>query len=47
MSTRTDIRQRYEIRGNVVGDCLVSCCCVPCALTQERREIEAEEKFHR
>ncbi|KAI0249130.1 PLAC8 family-domain-containing protein [Lactifluus subvellereus] len=46
MFTRTDIRKRYEIRGSIVGDCCVSCCCVSCGLTQERREIEAEEKSH-
>ena len=41
--TRTDIRERYGIRGNATGDCLTFCCCGPCALTQERREVELEE----
>jgi Cys-rich protein (TIGR01571 family) len=35
---------RYGIRGDVIGDCLASCLCNPCALTQERREIELEEE---
>ncbi|KAH9983169.1 PLAC8 family-domain-containing protein [Russula compacta] len=44
MGSRSDIRNRYEIRGDSVRDCLVSLCCRPCGLTQERREIELEEK---
>ena len=34
---------RYGIRGDAVTDCLASACCRPCALTQERREMELEE----
>jgi Cys-rich protein (TIGR01571 family) len=41
--TREDIRERYSIRGDAIGDCVASWCCRPCALTQERREIELEE----
>ena len=26
-------------------DALTSCCCTPCALTQESRELELEEEF--
>ncbi|KAI0305344.1 PLAC8-domain-containing protein [Multifurca ochricompacta] len=44
ISTRADIRNRYGIRGDGNGDCFASGCCTPCALTQERREIELEEK---
>jgi Cys-rich protein (TIGR01571 family) len=40
---RADIRGRYRIRGNQFYDCLLSCFCRPCALVQERREIELEE----
>jgi len=40
---REEIRQRYGIRGGPFTDCLASQCCNPCALTQERREIELEE----
>jgi len=40
---RSDIRTRYNIRGGAVEDCLTSCFCDPCSLTQERREIELEE----
>ena len=47
VGTRAEIRTRYGIRGGSVGDngdCFVSICCRPCALTQERREIELEER---
>jgi Cys-rich protein (TIGR01571 family) len=44
IGTRADIRNRYDIRGGGVGDCLTAWCCRPCSLTQERREIELEEK---
>jgi Cys-rich protein (TIGR01571 family) len=40
---RTDIRNRYGIRGSIASDFLVSTCCPDCALTQERRELELEE----
>jgi hypothetical protein len=40
---RHEIRERYAIRGNVINDWLAPMCCTPCALTQERREIEVEE----
>ena len=43
MGTRTDVRERYGIRGGATSDFLVSWCCAFCALTQERREIELEE----
>ncbi|KAH9052690.1 PLAC8 family-domain-containing protein [Lactarius vividus] len=43
IGTRADIRGRYSIRGDTVGDCLTSWCCHSCSLTQERREIELEE----
>jgi Cys-rich protein (TIGR01571 family) len=43
LRTREETRERYGIRGNVFGDCFSLWCCRPCALTQERREIELEE----
>jgi len=43
LRTREEVRERYGIRGAAFGDCLSSWCCRPCALTQERREIELEE----
>jgi len=44
MGSRTDVRNRYDIRGEGVDDCLASLCCPSCALTQESRELELEEK---
>ncbi|KAI0249127.1 PLAC8 family-domain-containing protein [Lactifluus subvellereus] len=44
IGTRADTRNRYNIRGDGVGDCLTAWCCHSCSLTQERREIELEEK---
>ena len=44
MGSRTEIRNHYEIRGESTDDCLASLCCRSCALTQEGRELELEEK---
>ena len=41
---RETVRTRYGIRGDVCNDCMVSCCCMPCELTQESLEIGLEEK---
>ena len=41
---REEMRERYGIRGSGVGDCCVAAWCRPCALTQEHREIELEER---
>jgi len=43
LGPREDIRLRYAVRGDAVTDCLISAFCRPCALTQERRELELEE----
>lgn len=40
---RVEMRERYAIRGHAIKDFLASVCCNPCALTQERREVEMEE----
>ncbi|KAI0286347.1 PLAC8 family-domain-containing protein [Russula brevipes] len=42
--TRAEVRERYGVDGSAVGDCFSAWCCRPCALTQERREIELEER---
>lgn len=36
---RTDIRKSYGIKGDGCGDCLIHCCCYPCAMAQEAQEI--------
>jgi len=44
MGGRKNIRERYAIEGDGTRDCLLHACCIPCALTQESREVELEEK---
>ncbi|EAU82184.2 hypothetical protein CC1G_11374 [Coprinopsis cinerea okayama7 len=44
MMNREKIRSRYSIRGGGCGDCLTACCCTPCELVQESRELELEEQ---
>jgi Cys-rich protein (TIGR01571 family) len=36
---RSDIRTLYDIRGNVMGDCLRACFCMPCTLIQNEKEV--------
>jgi Cys-rich protein (TIGR01571 family) len=40
MSGRTAIRTVRGIRGNGCFDCVLHCCFRPCALTQEKREVQ-------
>jgi Cys-rich protein (TIGR01571 family) len=40
---RTAIRERYNIEGSVLTDCLTATCCHCCQLTQASRELELEE----
>ncbi|KZT41630.1 PLAC8-domain-containing protein [Sistotremastrum suecicum HHB10207 ss-3] len=46
IGNRKNIREHYRIEGGGAGDCFYSCCCQPCALTQEAREIELEEQSY-
>jgi len=36
---RTDLRKKYNIPGNPVGDCCIHYCCGPCAVCQEYEEL--------
>ena len=36
---RADIRNRFGIEGTDCDDCCTTCFCVPCALTQQYREV--------
>lgn len=36
---RTDIRNRFGIKGCVGTDCCITCCCLCCALSQQYREL--------
>ena len=45
MESRNQTRFRYSIGGGgCTDDCGVPCCCAPCALTQEARELALEER---
>ena len=39
-SGRGNVRAVRNIEGGFATDCLVHCCCVPCALTQEKNELD-------
>ncbi|KAJ8583475.1 PLAC8-domain-containing protein [Rhizopogon salebrosus TDB-379] len=43
LGERGRLRLRYRIAGNSINDCLTAFFCTPCELTQESRELEAEE----
>jgi Cys-rich protein (TIGR01571 family) len=40
---RGQIRDRYHIDGNYLKDCLIWLICIPCAATQELREVNRRE----
>jgi 5-deoxy-D-glucuronate isomerase len=44
MGGRAQTRGRYSIQGDGATDFALACCCAPCSLTQESREIELEEQ---
>ncbi|PKA63105.1 Protein plant cadmium resistance 2 [Apostasia shenzhenica] len=37
---RSKMRRQYSLRESPCGDCLIHCCCEPCALCQEYRELK-------
>ncbi|KAJ3100647.1 hypothetical protein HDU97_002040 [Phlyctochytrium planicorne] len=43
---RGDIRQRLEIKGDSFSDYFVSCCCGPCAMIQERWELDENQGLY-
>ncbi|KAL2912482.1 hypothetical protein HK105_208054 [Polyrhizophydium stewartii] len=40
-SNRSTIRAKYNIMGDSCADCCIHTFCATCALTQEKREVEA------
>jgi len=34
------MRRQHGLKGNGCTDCLIHCCCEPCALCQEYRELQ-------
>jgi hypothetical protein len=43
MMQRGEIRQKYGLKGNGCTDCLMACCCTPCDLTQQDKEVKQRE----
>jgi hypothetical protein len=41
---RREIRDRYNIGGDAVTDCLVSWCCHCCALIQQEKEVISRQQ---
>ncbi|XP_061344939.1 protein PLANT CADMIUM RESISTANCE 11-like [Gastrolobium bilobum] len=37
---RSKMRAQYKLKKRPCGDCLVHCCCEPCALCQDYRELQ-------
>src|SRR5689334_19736482 len=44
MMQRGEIRQKYGLKGNGCTDCLMACCCTPCDLTQQDKEVKTREE---
>ncbi|CAF2074792.1 unnamed protein product [Rotaria magnacalcarata] len=41
---RQKLREKYNLKPNPsCGDCLTACCCSPCAICQEARELKARD----
>jgi len=44
MMKRGEIREKYDIKGDQMSDCLMSWCCGCCALIQQEKEIIARQE---
>lgn len=44
MINRGDIRAKYHLKGNGCTDCLCACCCTPCDMTQQDKEVTYREQ---
>ncbi|KAF1950552.1 PLAC8-domain-containing protein [Byssothecium circinans] len=42
--SRSDIRQKYSLTGNGCKDCMCACCCAPCDVIQQAKEVEYREE---
>lgn len=40
---RQEIREKYRLQGNCLGDLAISCCCWCCTLVQQDKEVEQRE----
>ncbi|KAF2621944.1 hypothetical protein BU25DRAFT_378627 [Macroventuria anomochaeta] len=41
---RGDMRAKYNLTGNGCKDCLCACCCAPCDLMQQDKEVQHREE---
>ena len=41
MMKRSELRQKFGIKGNCCSDCCVSLCCLCCALIQQDKEVKS------
>ncbi|KAH6621734.1 PLAC8 family-domain-containing protein [Boeremia exigua] len=44
---RGEVRAEYGLNGNGCKDCLCACCCAPCDLLQQEKEVEHREAQRR
>lgn len=44
MINRGDVRAKYHLNGNACTDCLCACCCQPCDMVQQEKEIIYREE---
>ncbi|KAF2998290.1 hypothetical protein E8E13_007262 [Curvularia kusanoi] len=44
LMNRGDIRNKYSLTGNGCKDCLCACCCAPCDLVQQDKEVKHREE---
>ena len=45
MMQRGEIRQKYNLPGSGCGDCVRACCCAPCDLLQQDKEVTYREQL--
>jgi len=39
---RSLVRQKFGIDGNIIGDLIAACCCMPLTVMQEARELKRQ-----
>jgi Cys-rich protein (TIGR01571 family) len=42
---REKLREKYGLEENACEDCFITCCCAPCAICQEAREIKTRGRI--
>ncbi|KAF1349257.1 PLAC8-domain-containing protein [Lizonia empirigonia] len=47
LMNRGEVRDTYNLTGNGCKDCLCACCCAPCDLIQQDKEVEHREELGR